>query len=132
MTARVPLAVRVACVLVWLQALLALAAASALVTDLVRGTQLAGATAALIVIALGVAAALAGAGVALLRGGRRWARSPVFTVQFLVGLLAVAAWGTAPSPWPAVALGLAVIVVVALLTRAAVAWTVPRRPTTDA
>lgn len=132
MTARVPAAVRVACVVVWLQALLALAAAAALVTDLVRGSQLAGATAALAVIALGVAAALAGAGVALLRGGRRWARSPVLTVQFLVGALAVAAWGTAPAPWPAVALGLAVVVVVALLTRAAVAWTVPGRPTTSA
>lgn len=132
MTDRVPVAVRVACVLVWLQALLALAAAAALVTDLVRGTQLAGATVALAVIALGVAAALAGAGRALLRGGRRWARSPVLTVQFLVGALAVAAWGTAPLPWPAVALGLAVVVVVALLTRAAVAWTVPGRPTPGA
>jgi hypothetical protein len=121
--------VRVACVLVWLEAAVALAAATALVADLFRGTQLPGASVALAVVALGVAGALAGAGFALLRGGRRWARSPVLTVQFLVAALAVVAWTTAPAPWPAVALGLAVVLVVALLVPTAVAWTVPGRPT---
>jgi hypothetical protein len=121
--------VRVACVLVWLQAAAALAAATALVADLVRGTPLPGASVALAVLALGVAGALAAAGLALLRGGRRWARSPVLTVQFLVAALAVVAWTTAPAPWPAVALGLAVVLVVALLVPTAVAWTVPGRPT---
>lgn len=127
-----PVAVRVACALVWLQAAAAVAAAGGLVVVLLRGTQLPGASAALAVIALGVAAALAGASVALLRGGRRWARSPVLTVQFLVGALAVAGWTTAPVPWPAVVLAVALVVVVSLLTPAAVAWTVPGRPTTEA
>ena len=127
MAGRAPVAVRLACVLVWAQAALALAAAAAFVADLVRGAQLPGASAALAVIALGVAAALAGAGAALLRGGRRWARSPVLTVEFLVGVLAVGAWTTAPAPWPALALGVAVLVVGALLSRAAVTWTVPPR-----
>jgi hypothetical protein len=122
-------AVNVACALVWLEAAVSLAAASALVTDLVRGAVLPGASVALAVIALGVAAALAGAGVALRRGGRRWARSPVLTVQLLVAALAVAAWSAGPWPWPAVALVVAVTTVVALLTRAAVTWTVPGRQT---
>lgn len=129
MTGRAPVSVRVACVLVWLQAAALLAAAVALVADLFRGTPLPGASAALAVIALAVAAALAWAGLALLRGGRRWARSPVLTVQLLVAALAVVAWTTATAPWPAVALALAVVVVVALLVPAAVAWTVPGRPT---
>jgi len=128
-TGRVPVAVLVACALVWLQAAVALAAATALVADLFRGAQMPGASAALAVIALGVAGALAGAGFALLRGGRRWARSPVLTVQLLVAALAVAAWTTAPAPWPAVALALAVAVVVALLVPSAVGWTVPGRAT---
>ena len=132
MTGRVPLAVRVACALVWLQATAALVAAVALVVVLVRGAQLPGASATLAVIALAVAAALVLATVALLRGRRRWARSPVLTVQFLVGAMAVAGWTTAPAPWPAVALAFAVAVVVALLTPAAVAWTVPARPTSQA
>lgn len=126
---RVPVAVRVVCAIVWLQAAVALAAAAALVADLFRGAQMPGASAALAVIALGVAAALAGAGFALLRGGRRWARSPVLTVQLLVAALAVAAWTTAPAPWPAVALALAIAVVVALLVPSAVGWTVPGRAT---
>ncbi|HEY0119872.1 MAG TPA: hypothetical protein VGC04_13940 [Cellulomonas sp.] len=131
MAVRVPVAVRVACALVWLQAVVAAVAAGALVVVLVRGAQMPGASAALAVIALGVAAALVGASVALLRGGHRWARSPVLTVQFLVGALAVAGWTTAPAPWPAVALALALAVVASLLTRAAVAWTVPGRPTSE-
>lgn len=129
MTGRVPVAVRVACGLVWLEAAVALAAATAFVGELVRGAQMPGASAGLAVIALGVAAALAGAGFGLLRGGRRWARSPVITVQLLVAALAVAAWTTAPAPWPVVALALAVVVVVALLVPSAVAWTVPGRAT---
>jgi len=131
-TDRAPRSVWVACVLVWLQALVALAAATAFFAVLFRGTNLAGATAGLAVIALGVAALLAGAGYALLRGGRRWARSPVLTVQFLVGALTVAGWTTATQPWPVVALVIAVAVVVALLTPSAVTWTAPRRPTSEA
>ena len=130
-TGRAPVAVRVGCVLVWIQAAAAVVAAGALVVVLVRGAQMPGASAALAAIALGVAVALVGASMALLRGGRRWARSPVLTVQFLVGALAVAGWTTAPAPWPAVALAFAAVVVVSLLTPAAVAWTVPGRSTSE-
>lgn len=128
MTGRTPPAVRLACGLVGLQAAAALAAAAALVVVLVRGAQMPGASAALAVMALGVAAALTAAGVALWRGGRRWARSPVLTAQILLGAMAVAGWTTAPAPWPVVALACAVVVVVALLTPTAVGWTVPGRP----
>ncbi len=129
---RAPASVRVACALVWLQAAAAVVAAGALVVVLVRGAQMPGASAALAVMALGAAAVLVGASVALLRGGRRWARSPVLTVQILAGAMAVAGWTTAPAPWPAVVLAFAVGVVVCLLTPAAVAWTVPGRPTSEA
>jgi hypothetical protein len=121
-------AVLVACLLVWLQALAAFGAAVALVVDLARGALMPAATAVLALIAVAVAAALVGVSLALQRGGRRWARSPVLTVQLLVGAMAVAGWTTTPAPWPAVALALAVVVVGALVTPRAVAWTVPGRP----
>lgn len=126
---RSPVSVRLAVVLVGLEAAAAVAAAVGLVVVLVRGAQMIAASAALAAIALGVAATLALAGRALLRGGRRWARSPVLTAQILLGVLAAAGWSTAPAPWPAVVLVLGVVVVVALLRPAAIAWTMPARTT---
>jgi hypothetical protein len=121
----------VACVLVWLEACVALAGATAFLAVLFRGTDLAGATAGLAVIALGVCALLVGGGLALLRGGRRWARSPVLTVQLLLVALSVAGWSSGTQPWPAVGVVLAVAIVVALLTPSAVRWTAVRRPTSE-
>lgn len=125
------MSVRVAVALVGLEAAAAVAAAVGLVVVLVRGAQMPGASAALAAIALGVAAALVVFGRALLRGGRRWARSPVLTAQIFLGVLAAAGWSTAPAPWPAVVLVLGVVVVVALLRPAAVAWTMPEQTTPD-
>jgi hypothetical protein len=120
-------AVRVAVGGIGVEALAALAGAVASVVVLVRGAELPGATAGLAVLGVALAGFLAAAGVALARGGRRWARSPVLAWQFLLVAMAFAGWTTAPAPWPAVVLGLAVVVVVALMTPAAIAWTA-RRP----
>lgn len=127
---RAPAAVWVAVVLVLVEALAWLAAAVALAVVLVRGSQMPGAAATLMAISAGVGVALAWAARALLRGGRRWARSPVLTVQFVLGALVVAGWATTPQPAPPIVLAVAVTVVVALLTPRAVAWTVPPPRTT--
>ena len=118
-----PPAVRVVVALVALEAVAALAGAVAGVVVLLRGAQLPGATAGLVVRALGLAAALGWAGVALLRGARRWARSPVLSWQFMLGVLALAGWSTTPQPWPTLVLLVAGGVVGGMLTPTAVAWT---------
>ncbi len=120
-----PAAVWVAVLLVWLEALASLAGAVTLVVVLARGSQMPAANVAMAVMAAGLAAVLVLAGRALVAGHRRWARSPVLTVQFLLGALVVAGWSTTPQPAPPLVLAVAVTVVVALLTPRAVAWTMP-------
>jgi hypothetical protein len=119
MAERVPAAVRTAVVLVWLEVAAIVAGVAGLVVVLVRGTsQMPAPTTALAVLGLALAVGLAGAGLALLRGGRRWARGPVMTAQFLMGAMAVAGWTTTPQPAPPIALALAAAVVTALLVPA--------------
>lgn len=117
-----PPAVWVVVALVWAEGLAATAAAVALVLVVIHGTQLVAASAALAVLAVGLALVLAGAGRALLRG-RRWARSPVITMHVLVVAMSLASWRTAPAPWPAVGVALGVVVIGALLLPSVVGWT---------
>ena len=109
---------------VWVEALLSGVAAVTFVVVVVRGAQLPAASLTLAVIAGGLAALLLGAGRALLRG-RRWARSPVMTVQVLLVVMAVSSWRTAPQPWPAAGVALGLAAAGGLLLPPVVAWTVP-------
>jgi len=118
-----PPAVRLVVALVALEAGAALAGAVAGVVVLVRGAQLPGATAGLVVLALCLAAALGWAGRALLRGGRRWARSPVLSWQFMLGVLALAGWSTTPQPWPTIVVLVAGVVVGGMVAPSTVVWT---------
>ena len=118
-----PPTVRLVVALVALEAAAALAGAVAGVVVLIRGAQLPGAAAGLVVLAVGLAAGLGWAGVALGRGGRRWARSPVLSWQFLLGVLALAGWSTTPQPWPTLVVLVAGGVVGGMLAPTAVAWT---------
>jgi hypothetical protein len=84
----------------------------------------------LVVMALGVAALLAGAGRALLRG-HRWARSPVMTWQILLVVLSFGWIGSEAGPWAIGVLAVAVVVGVGLLLPPVVAWTTRTSAATD-
>ncbi|WP_308169164.1 hypothetical protein [Cellulomonas hominis] len=120
--ARPPAAVRVLSALVLVQAVALLGVAVALVVGLVRGTSLPGPVAFMAVLALGVAALLAGAARALL-GGHRWGRAPVLTVQILLVVLAVGWLGSGVAAWFVVVLVLAVVTAVLVVVPPVVAWT---------
>ncbi|MBU5423995.1 hypothetical protein KQI48_15105 [Cellulomonas hominis] len=108
--------------LVLVQAVALLGVAVALVVGLVRGTSLPGPVAFMAVLALGVAALLAGAARALL-GGHRWGRAPVLTVQILLVVLAVGWLGSGVAAWFVVVLVLAVVTAVLVVVPPVVAWT---------
>ena len=116
--------------LVWVEALVSVAVAVTFVVVVVRGAQLPAASLTLAVIAGGLAALLVGAGRALVRG-RRWARSPVITVQVLLVVMALSSWRTAPQPWPTVGLALGLAVTTGLLLPPVVSWTVPSTSPAD-
>lgn len=120
--ARPPAAVRALSALVLVQAVALLGVAVALVVGLVRGTSLPGPVAFMAVLALGVAALLAGAARALL-GGHRWGRAPVLTVQILLVVLAVGWLGSGVAAWFVVVLVLAVVTAVLVVVPPVVAWT---------
>jgi hypothetical protein len=117
-----PAPVRLLTGLVLLQAVALVAAAVVLVVLLVRGSSMPGPVVFLVLLALGVAALLAGAGRALLQG-RRWGRAPVMTVQILLVVLAVGWLGAEVAPWSVGVLVLAVLTAALLLVPAVVAWT---------
>jgi hypothetical protein len=110
---------------VLLQAVALVAAAVVLVVLLVRGSSMPGPVVFLVLLALGAAALLAGAGRALLQG-HRWGRAPVMTVQILLVVLAVGWLGVEVAPWSVGVLVLAVLTAALLLVPAVVAWTTPR------
>lgn len=120
--ARPPAAVRALSALVLVQAVALLGVAVALVVGLVRGTSLPGPVVFMAVLALGVAALLAGAARALL-GGHRWGRAPVLTVQILLVVLAVGWLGSGVAAWFVVVLVLAVVTAVLVVLPPVVAWT---------
>ncbi|WP_454049463.1 hypothetical protein [Cellulomonas sp. Marseille-Q8402] len=122
-----PTSVRVLTVLVLVQALALVAAAVALVVGLARGTSMPGPVLFLVVLALGMAALLAGAGRALLQG-RRWGRAPVMTVQILLVVLAVGWLGVEVAAWSVGVLVLAVLTGALLLVPAVVTWTTADAP----
>lgn len=102
---------------------LALAALTVgLVVALIRGSDMPGPVVFLIVLALGLTVLMAGAARALLRG-RRWARSPVMTVQVLLVVLAGGWLGVEVAAWSVGVLVLAVVTAVLLLLPPVVAWT---------
>ena len=113
---------RVLCALVLAQGLALVTIAVGLVVALVRGSDLPGPVVFLIVLAVGLAALMVGAARALLRG-RRWARSPVMTVQVLLVVLAGGWLGVEIAAWSVGVLVLAVVTAVLLLLPPVVAWT---------
>ena len=123
---RRPVALVAICALVLLEVGLLVGLAGAWARELVQGVaQLPGATAFLILFALGVATVL----VLAIRGlwrGRRWARSPVMTWQVLLVALALTGFGDDPSPWVVAMLVLGLLVGVGLLLPPVVAATVGR------
>jgi hypothetical protein len=108
--------------LVLAQALVLVVAGVAMLVALVRGSEMPGPVVFLVVMALGVAALLAGAGRALLRG-HRWARSPVMTWQILLVVLSFGWIGSEAGPWAVGVLVVAVVVGVGLQLPPVVAWT---------
>jgi hypothetical protein len=123
-----PGAVRLLTGLVLAEAVGLVAAAAAMVAVLVRGSSMPGPVLFMLVLALGVAALLAGAGRALLRGDR-WGRSPVMTVQILLVVLAVGWLGVEVAPWALGVLLLAAATAVLLLLPPVTAWTTGPQPT---
>lgn len=113
---------RVLCTLVLAQGLALAAIAVGLVVALVRGSDMPGPVVFLIVLALGLAALMVGAARALLRG-RRWARSPVMTVQVLLVVLAGGWLGVEVAVWSVGVLVQAVVTAVLLLLPPVVSWT---------
>lgn len=126
-----PTALAAVCLVVLVQAALLLGLGVAWGVDLVRGaSRLPGATAFLVVFALGVAAALAASARGLWRG-RRWARSPVMTWQLLLAVMAIGWLGAEPTVWAAAVLASAVVVAGGLLLPPVVAATSGRTATPD-
>ena len=119
---RPPRAVLVLTALVLAQAVGLLAVVVVLVVGLVRGTTLPGPVVFMAVLALGLAALLAGAGRAL-RAGHRWGRAPVLTVQILLVVLALGWLGTEVAAWSAAVLALAVVTGALVVAPPVVAWT---------
>lgn len=126
-TARPP-ALLLVCALVILQAAALAGLGGVWVIELVRGrAQVLGATAFLVLFAVGIAAVLV-AGARALWSGRRWARAPVFTWQLLLAVMAIG-WLTAEAtPWAFGLLASALVVAGALLTPRVVAATSDREP----
>lgn len=125
-----PTALVAACVLVLVQSAALIGLGAAWAADLVRGNaQSPGATAFLVLFALGVAAVLI-AGARGLWLGRRWARSPVITWQLLLAVMAIGWLRAEASVWVIGLLVSAAAVVVALLLPAVVAATSERPPRT--
>jgi len=97
----------------------------AFAVEIVRGSQVAGAMAFLVVFALAVAAVLALSARGLWRG-RRWARSPVLTWQLFLVVLAVGWLQVEATGWAAGIVAVALAVGVGLLTPGVVAATTGR------
>jgi len=118
-----PAALAAVCLVVLVQGALLLGLGVAWVTDLMRGaSQLPGATAFLVLFALGIAAVLI-AGARGLWRGRRWARSPVMTWQLLLVVMAIGWLGAEPTVWAMAVLASALVVAVGLLLPPVVAAT---------
>lgn len=122
-----PVLLVVACALVGLEVVALVVAAVLGVVALVRGGT-AGPVLFIVVLALGMAALLAGAARALWNG-LRWGRGPVLTTQIFVVVTATT-WWSGGGGWPAVLpLLLALVIAVAVLTPRVVAVTSGTRAT---
>ncbi len=113
------------CLLVLLEAALLVGLGVAFAVEIVRGSQVVGAMAFLVVFALAVAAVLALSARGLWRG-RRWARSPVLTWQLFLVVLAVGWLQVEATGWAAGILAVALAVAIGLLTPGVVAATTGR------
>lgn len=108
------------------EALLLVVLAGYVVVSTLSGTGSLVAVVPLFVLPVAVAVGLSFALRGLLRG-RRWARAPIITWQLFQVVLLVPALGGALRPWALVALAASAVVVVSLLTPAALRATAGRQ-----